>query len=156
MKQIGKQLAITVLAAAPMLGAAHAQAAAASAAPVTATATRTASSGRPQQHFIGAVAAYARTDYKAAQAWARNDYHQAGHGLEAATHALRGAAGWSGKQAKAAASATLADARALGDKLVSGAAFTRDEVVKGIEALGNGVDKLGRGAAGTKTAAPLT
>ena len=56
----------------------------------------------------------------------------------------QGGCPWAGKrreldrrEAKAGASATVADIRALGDKLAAGGAWTRDEVTKGFESLGN-------------------
>lgn len=81
---------------------------------------------------------------KAAESWVRKDYDKAGYELKAASFGLESAAGWAGEEAKAGASATVAEARALGDKLASGSAWTRDEVVKGIEALGQSIDELGR------------
>lgn len=89
---------------------------------------------------------------KAAESWARKDYDKAGYELKAAAHGLESAAGWAGGETKAGASATVADARALGDKLASGATWTRDEVAKGFESLGNGINALGRKIGGTKTA----
>jgi hypothetical protein len=81
---------------------------------------------------------------KAAEAWARNEYAEAGYELKAAARGLESAAGWAGGEAKAGASATVADARALGDKLVVGATWTRDEVAKEFESLGASINALGR------------
>jgi len=81
---------------------------------------------------------------RAAESWARKDYDQAGYELKAASVGLESAASWAGGEAKAGASATVAETRALGDKLASGGTWTRDEVVKGFEALGNSIDELGR------------
>ena len=81
---------------------------------------------------------------KAAESWIRKDYDKAGYELKAASFGLESAAGWAGGEAKAGASAAVAEARALGDKLASGSGWTRDEVVKGIEALGHSIDELGR------------
>jgi hypothetical protein len=81
---------------------------------------------------------------KAAESWARKDYDKAGYELKAASVGLESAASWAGGEAKAGASSTVADTRALGDKLASGGTWTRDEVVKGLEALGNSIDELGR------------
>jgi len=41
----------------------------------------------------------------------------------------------------------------LGDKLAGGATWTRDEVGKGFESLGNGINALGQKISGTKMAA---
>jgi hypothetical protein len=81
---------------------------------------------------------------KATESWARKDYDKAGYELKAAAFGLEGAAGWTGGEAKAGASATVAEARAVGEKLASGSAWTRDEVTKGLEALGHSIDELGR------------
>jgi hypothetical protein len=81
---------------------------------------------------------------KAAESWARKDYDTVGYELKAASFGLESAAGWAGGEAKAGAPATVAEARAVGNKLASGGAWTRDEVVRGIEALGHSIDELGR------------
>ena len=49
----------------------------------------------------------------------------------------------------------MTDTRALGDKLASGATWTRDEVAKALEALGNGINALGQNIGGIKKASPL-
>lgn len=90
---------------------------------------------------------------KAAESWARKEYDKAGYELKAAAHGLESAAGWVGGEAAAGASATVADTRALGDKLAGGATWTRDEVGKGFESLGNGINALGQKIGGTKVAA---
>jgi hypothetical protein len=92
---------------------------------------------------------------RAAEAWARKEYHKAGYELKAAAHGLESAAGWVGGEAKAAQSATVADTQALGDKLASGATWTRDEVAKGFELLGNGIDAVGQKIGSTKKASPF-
>ncbi len=86
---------------------------------------------------------------KAADYWARKEYDKAGRELTAAAHGLQSAAGWAGSAAKADASATVADAVTLGDKLAAGGAWTRAEVAKGFESLGNGIDALGGRIGGT-------
>jgi hypothetical protein len=107
--------------------------------------------------------AFARADHalalehrsKAAESWVRKEYDKAGYELKAAAHGLESAAGWVGGEAKAGASATVANTRALGDKLAAGGAWTRDEVTKGFESLGNGINALGQKIGGTKKAAPF-
>jgi hypothetical protein len=47
-------------------------------------------------------------------------------------------------EAKASAAAAVADTKALGDKLAFGAAWAREEVAKGFEALGNAINALGQ------------
>ena len=52
-------------------------------------------------------------------------------------------------EAKAGAAATVADTKALGDKLASGGTWTRDEIAKGFEALGRSLNALGQEIGGT-------
>jgi hypothetical protein len=107
--------------------------------------------------------AFARADHalalqhrsKASESWARKEYDKAGYELKAAAHGLESAAGWVGGEAKAGASATVADARALGDKLAAGASWTSDEVAKGFDSLGSGINALGQKIGGTKKASPF-
>lgn len=93
--------------------------------------------------------------YKAAESWAHKAYDKAGYELKAAAHGLESAAGWAAGEAMAGASATVADTRALGDKLASGANWTRDEVAKAFEALGNSINALGREIGSTNKAKPI-
>jgi hypothetical protein len=79
----------------------------------------------------------------AVDAWTHKQYRETGYELKAAAHSLEGAAGWMGTEVKASASTTAADTRRLGDKLSSSATWTRDEVAKGFDALGNGIDAVG-------------
>jgi hypothetical protein len=81
---------------------------------------------------------------KAAEAWSRKGYEKSGYELKAAAHGLVSAAGWAGDKARAAAAAAGAEAHALGDKLVSGGVWTRDEVAHGFESLGGALDHVGR------------
>jgi hypothetical protein len=81
---------------------------------------------------------------KAVESWARKEYDKAGYELKAAAHGLESAADWAGVEAKASAAAAVADTKALGDKLAFGAAWTREEVAKGFEALGNAINALGQ------------
>jgi hypothetical protein len=107
--------------------------------------------------------AFARADHalalehrsKAAGSWVRKEYDKAGYELKAAAHGLESAAGWTGREEKADASATVADIRALGDKLAVGGAWTRDEVAKGFESLGNGINVLGQKIGNTRKASPF-
>lgn len=95
---------------------------------------------------------FARADYalalahrsQAAASWTRKAYDQAGYQLKAAAHGLESAAGWVGSEAKTAAAETVAEVRALGGKLASGAKWTNAEVARGMESLGNGINSLGR------------
>jgi hypothetical protein len=91
----------------------------------------------------------------AAESWAHKEYDKAGYELKAAAHGLESAAGWVSGEAKTGASATVADTRALGDKLAAGAAWTRDEVAKGFDSLGNGINALGRKLGSTRKASPF-
>lgn len=92
---------------------------------------------------------------KAAESWARKEYDKAGYELKAAAQGLESTAGWIGGEAKAGASATVADTRALGDKLAAGGTWTRDEITEGFESLGNGINALGRKIGRTKKASPF-
>jgi hypothetical protein len=92
---------------------------------------------------------------KAAESWARKDYDKAGYELKASSLGLESAGSWAGGEAKAGASATVADTRALGDKLASGGTWTRDEVAKGFESLGNSINALGQKIGITTKASPF-
>ncbi|MDD3816207.1 MAG: hypothetical protein PHZ02_16365 [Desulfocapsaceae bacterium] len=80
---------------------------------------------------------------QAAKSWARNNYNNAGYELKAAAHGLESAGAWVAGDAKAGVSATVTGTRILGDKLTSGLTWTRDEVAKGFEKLGNSLVELG-------------
>lgn len=107
--------------------------------------------------------AFARADHalalehrsNAAEAWARKEYDKAGNELKAAADGLQSSARWVGGEAGASMSATVADTRALGDKLAAGGNWTRAEVAKGFESLGNGINALGRKIGGTEKASPF-
>lgn len=92
---------------------------------------------------------------KAAESWARKEYHEAGYELKAAANGLEGAAGWVGGEATAAVAATSADAQALGDRLASGATWSREEVARGFESLGTEINAMGRKIGGTGNASPI-
>lgn len=92
---------------------------------------------------------------KAVESWARKEYNEAGYELKAAAHGLESAAGWAGAEAKAGASGAVADTEALGDKLATDATWTRDEVAKGFESLGNAINALGQKIGSSKKAAPV-
>ncbi len=92
---------------------------------------------------------------KAAESWARREFDLVGYELKAAAHGLEGAAGWIGGVAKSDISTTAADVRLLGDKLAGGSAWTRDEVAKGFESLGNDINALGPKIGGTRKASPF-
>ncbi|MEP7153607.1 MAG: hypothetical protein ABI856_18045 [Nitrospira sp.] len=77
------------------------------------------------------------------------------HCAKAAAHGLESAAGWAGAEAKAGAAAAVADTKALGNKLVSGASWARDEVVKGFESLGNALNILGQKIGSSEKAEPV-
>jgi hypothetical protein len=91
---------------------------------------------------------------KAAESWTRKEYDKAGYEFKAAAHGLQSAAGWAGAEAKAGTAAAVAETKALGDKLVSGATWTREEVAKGFESLGNAINALGQKIGSSKKAAP--
>jgi len=92
---------------------------------------------------------------KAMESWAHKEYHKAGYELKAAAHGLESAAGWAGGEAKTAAESTVIGARALGNKLASGAHWTHEEVAEGIESLGNGINAMGQRIGGVKKVVPV-
>ena len=92
---------------------------------------------------------------QAAESWARKEYNEAGYELKAAAHGLESAAGWAGAKAKAGASAAVTDTEALGDKLATGATWTRDEVGRGFETLGHALNELGHEIGAKQRAAPV-
>ncbi|KQP39898.1 hypothetical protein [Pseudorhodoferax sp. Leaf274] len=108
------------------------------------------------------TAAFARADHalavahraRAAESWTRKAYGQAGYELKAAAQGLENAATWTGDEARMATAAATADARAVGDKLATGAHWTRAEFDKGLAALHAGLARLGQG--GTTRAIPAT
>ncbi|MQM30165.1 MAG: hypothetical protein CRU78_06330 [Candidatus Accumulibacter phosphatis] len=81
---------------------------------------------------------------KADESWVRHAYERTGYELKAAAHSLEGAAGWVGSEAKSIAASTVAETRALGDKLASGTQWTRDEVAKGLQNLASGIHAVGQ------------
>ncbi|HWS05165.1 MAG TPA: hypothetical protein VN230_05200 [Burkholderiaceae bacterium] len=92
---------------------------------------------------------------RAAESWARKSYDQAGYELKAASHGLESGAGWVSNEAKAAASAAAADARAIGDKLASSGVWAKDEIAKGFESLGSSLNKLGQSIGSRNKASPF-
>jgi hypothetical protein len=92
---------------------------------------------------------------KAAESWTRKEYDKVGYEFKAAAHALESAAGWAGAEAKTGATAVVADTKTLGEKLASGATWTREEVAKGFESLGNAINALGQKIGSSKKAEPV-
>ena len=92
---------------------------------------------------------------EAAESWTRKEYNKAGYELKAAAHDLESAAGWAGAEAKAGASGAVADTEALGDKLATGATWTRDEVGRGFDVLGHALNELGHNIGAEQQAAPV-
>jgi hypothetical protein len=79
---------------------------------------------------------------KAAESWARKDYYVTGHELKAAAHNLQSAASWTRGEGEGAALATAADSRAVGNKLASGGAWTKNEVAQSLASLGTALNRL--------------
>ncbi|MDD5404896.1 MAG: hypothetical protein PHZ14_10225 [Sulfuricella sp.] len=92
---------------------------------------------------------------EAAESWSGKAYNKVGYELKAAAHDLESAAGWTGAEAKAGASRVVADTQALGDRLASGATWTRDEVGRGFDALGHALNELGQKIGARQQAVPL-
>lgn len=91
----------------------------------------------------------------AAQSWARKAYSQVGYELKAAALGLESAGTWAGTEARSAALGAAGDARAVGDKLASGGVWAKEEVAKGFESLGSGLNKLGQAIGAKGKATPL-
>ena len=78
-----------------------------------------------------------------------------------ATNSRRPLMGWKARRGgpvrkrRLAAAVAVADTKALGDKLASGATWAREEVAKGFEALGNASNALGQKIGSSKKAAPV-
>lgn len=109
-----------------------------------------------ERTFAGADHALAMAHRsRAAESWARKAYRQTGYELKAAAHGLESAAAWTGTEAKGAAAAAAADARAIGGKLASGGVWAKDEVAKGFASLGNGLDKLAQAIGSKSKASPF-
>ena len=68
---------------------------------------------------------------------------------------MESAAGWAGTEAKAGVSGAVADTKALGDKLATGATWTRDEVGRGFDALGHALNEPGHKIGAKQQAAPV-
>ncbi len=86
---------------------------------------------------------------KAAGFWARQAYDKTGYALKTAADGLMNAAAWAGNESDACVRAGAAT-NALGDKLATGAAWTRDEVELGFDMLEQALSELGP-RIGTKT-----
>ena len=92
---------------------------------------------------------------KGAESWAGKEYDKVGYEFKTAAHGLENAAGWAGAEAKTGAAAAVAETKVLGNKLASGATWTREEVAKGFESLGNAINALGQKIGSNKKAAPV-
>lgn len=97
-------------------------------------------------------AAFARADHalalshhaRAAQAWTSKETRQAGGELKAAAGYAAHAADRTGGGLAAAMSAAVTDARAVGDKLEAGAAWTRAEVDKAFAEVADAINAVGK------------
>ncbi|MCC6870171.1 MAG: hypothetical protein IT522_15240 [Burkholderiales bacterium] len=92
---------------------------------------------------------------RAAEAWVRKAYDSTGYELDAAAQGLEGSASWLGDEAVHRVRDSVADARAVGDKLAAGGVWTRDEVAKGFTALAQGLNAIGRGIGRKDAAKPV-
>lgn len=79
---------------------------------------------------------------KAAGFWARHAHDKTGYALKTAADGLMNAAAWAGNEANACVLAGIA-ANALGDRLATGAAWTRNEVELGFDMLDDALSELG-------------
>lgn len=95
--------------------------------------------------FARAQHALARHHYlKASESWAKKMTKEAGHDIKAAAAALGHGLAWTGRKVEAGTKTVLQDARTLAGKLVEGTGWVPAEVGKGIEAVGNEIEKLGK------------
>ena len=77
------------------------------------------------------------------------------HKNDVAAHGLESAASWAGAEAKTGVAAAVDETKVLGDKLASGATWTREKVAKGFEALGSAINALGQKIGSSKKAEPV-
>ncbi|BFO57417.1 hypothetical protein [Acidovorax sacchari] len=90
---------------------------------------------------------------EAAESWARKAYDRAGYELKAAAQGMENAAAWGSTDVRAAAASAASEARTVGDKLASGAHWTKDEVGRGFDAVRHGLARLEPTAHATAPAA---
>ena len=79
---------------------------------------------------------------KASKAWAEKETSKTGHALKAAASHLERALAWSGHEVEAAVVRVMETARDVGEKLISGAHWTADEVGKALKDLGEKIERL--------------
>lgn len=92
---------------------------------------------------------------KAAEAWAHKAYDDAGYELRSAAQGLESALSWLSDETRQGAHSAAGQARDVGDKLVAGGVWTRNEVAKGFEALGQGLNTMMRDIGSHNQAKPV-
>jgi hypothetical protein len=96
-------------------------------------------------HFARADQTLARHHYaKATEYMAKNDVKNAGHELKGATGYLENAWKWSDKRMDVYTANTVKDLHNVYGKMIKGSDWTKDEVAKGMQDMGNEVTKLGK------------
>lgn len=81
---------------------------------------------------------------KAVESWTGKAYRDAGYELMAAAHGLESSATWIDAEAVREASHAAEATRALAEKLVGGGVWAKDEISRGLQALGRALDRVGR------------
>jgi hypothetical protein len=98
-----------------------------------------------EQAFARADQALARQHYQqASESWARKESKKAGYELKAAATSIEQALAWAGRKLEAGTVAVIKDAGLVAGKLIEGTGWATDEVSKGIAAVGEELEKLGR------------
>ncbi|MDD1779268.1 MAG: hypothetical protein LUQ65_13965 [Candidatus Helarchaeota archaeon] len=96
-------------------------------------------------HFARADQTMVRHHYaKATEYLAKNDVKNAGHELKGATGYLENAWKWSDKRMDVYTANTVKDLHNVYGKMIKGSDWTKDEVAKGMQDMGNEVTKLGK------------
>lgn len=95
--------------------------------------------------FAHADRALAKQHYQtAAESWSKKEIKKAGHELKAAANDVEMAMAWAGHKLEATSTAVLKDARAIASKLIEETRWTTDEVGKGLDAVGEEIEELGK------------
>jgi hypothetical protein len=88
---------------------------------------------------------------KAKESWAKQAAHKVGQDLQAAAEHFDQGLTWTGHKAEAAGAKAIKDTRLLAGKLIKGADWVAAEVGKGIENVGEEIEKFGKKVVPTKS-----
>jgi hypothetical protein len=96
-------------------------------------------------HFARADQTLVRHHYaKATEYMTKNDIQNAGHELNGATGYLENAWKWSDKKMDAGSEDAVKGLHSVSGKMIKGSEWTKDEVAKGMQDMGNEMSKLGK------------